>query len=113
MAEELLMEKLEPEVDSDGYEVDDPYAEGAKLADRKLKAAEELKNSTGVKIAKMAKTIIENKDTVTYYEKIGKAVLVLLALTYMTLSSEDLKNSKDATSLAPLKSVFQGTLVWK
>ena len=34
IAEQLLKEKTEPEIDADGYAVGDPYAEAAKMIDR-------------------------------------------------------------------------------
>ena len=34
IAEKLLQERAEPEMDEDGYAVGDPYAEAAKMIDR-------------------------------------------------------------------------------
>ena len=45
-------------------------------------------------MTEFAQTVIENKDTVNYIEKIGKTVVILGLLFYMVVSSEDLKNDK-------------------
>ena len=56
-SEEILIKKLEPEMDEDGYAVGDPYAEAAKMIDRKKKA-EEASKTLKAKAAKTAKYII-------------------------------------------------------
>ena len=94
LAHDILMAQVEPEMDEDDYAVGDPYAEAAKLIDRKKKAADKIKDSTAGKIAGVAKSIIENKDQVSYWEKIVKTCLILGVLGYMVLTSEDLKEKK-------------------
>ena len=95
-------------MDEDGYAIGDPYAAAAKMIDKREKEA----NSISGKLNKLSKTIIENKDTVTYWEKICKAALVLIIIAYMVISNDDAKN----TSWEPTKDVFKAlfnTWVWK
>ena len=73
-------------MDEDGYAVGDPYAEAAKMIDRKKKA-EEASKTLKAKAAKTAKYIIENKEEVTKWEKLIKSCLCILGLFYMVIQS--------------------------
>ena len=67
LAEDLLYEKQTvPEMDPDGFALGDPYAQAAKMIDRKH-GGDKSKGAKS-KMVKVAKTILENKDTVKIYE---------------------------------------------
>ena len=102
LAKQVLLEKREPVIDDDGYDPKDPYADAAREIDRQRKRIEEKKKAGSTvagKAAKVAKTIIENKETVTQWEKIIKSALAILGLVYLTINSGVL--DKDDVSWLP------------
>ena len=74
-------------MDDDGYAVGDPYAQAAKMIDRKHGKGNP--STTKAKMVKVAKTILENKDTVKFYEQIFKILAVVVIIIYMVASSEE------------------------
>ena len=95
-AEEILRKKLEPETDEDGYDLGDPYAQAAKMIDKK-KREQEAKNSD--KINDFVKTVWDNKDTIGYWEKIVKSSMAILGLVYIVVASGEL--DKDGVQYWP------------
>ena len=81
-AEEILLKKLEPELDEDGYDPLDPYAQAAKMVDRKKKEEEAKKSQ---RFNEFAKKVWDNKDTISYWEKIVKSSCAILGLVYMVV----------------------------
>ena len=72
-------------MDKDGYAIGDPYAEAAKMIDKKKKA-EEAKKSLKAKAARTARYIIDNKEEVTRWEKRIKTLLCIAGLAFMAIS---------------------------
>ena len=65
-------------------------------------------------VTKLAKSIIDNKETVSHYEKIVKVALILAFLTYMAISNGALEDEK--SKLLPsmeLVAAFTNYDVWK
>ena len=83
IAQQILIEKTEPELDADGYAVGDPYAEAAKMIDRQQAS----KNSLKGKMVSLAKTIIDNKEKVTAWEKIIKSMICIGLLIGIVIQS--------------------------
>ena len=69
-------------MDDDGYAVGDPYAEAAKGVDR---AAKE-KSS---KAMEAAKALLDNKDTIKYYERYFKMFLIVVIVVYVAAVNSD------------------------
>ena len=66
----------------------DPYANAAKQIDKE----NQVKNEPSLKV-KLARSIIENKETVGQIEKYIKSLLAVLALFYMAVSSKEAHES--------------------
>ena len=110
-AEEILLKKLEPELDEDGYDPLDPYAQAAKMVDRKKKEEEAKKSQ---RFNEFAKKVWDNKDTISYWEKIVKSSCAILGLVYMVVQSGELE--KEGVQYWPQQEFweqFTNVYLWK
>ena len=80
----------EQDIDSDGYDKNDPYASTAKRIDERNKMVEAFHERP---MQKMTKAIVDNKANMTYFEKhlLKYVVLVglLVWLIYSNLQSQE------------------------
>ena len=89
-------------LDSEGYDRLDPYAAMAKKIDRRNKVVQEFHKTP---IMKASKTIIENRSSITFFEKSVLRYVICLALcvwlVYSNLTSQpseqELANSRRST----------------
>ena len=69
-------------MDEDGYDLGDPYAQAAKMIDKKKREQEA---ASSQKFNDFAMKVWENKDTIGYWEKIVKSALAIMGLMYMVV----------------------------
>ena len=84
-------------LDSEGYSKNDPYAAMAKKIDRQKRIKEELDNST---IHKVSKSVIENKENLTFFERNLKRIIVFAMLMCLIAGNagklfDDMANADD------------------
>ena len=94
------MEKNEPQMDEDGYAIGDPYASAAKMIDQR-----NAKGGFKKKLKDLATSIIDNRETVTQWEKLIKSAVCIAILMVMVAQSGALQ-AEDARVL-PDKEIFQ------
>ena len=80
-------------LDSDGYDKNDPYAATAKRIDKNNKVVQEFHERP---LQKVSKSIIENKEKMTYFEKTTMKYVVLIGLLIMLVYT-NLKNAPDTS----------------
>ena len=92
VAQNILKEKQEPEMDEDGYAVGDPYSDMAKAIDKR--------DANPSLRVRLGKAILDNQDSVKLGERALKTIFGLGGLIYLVNSYEFSDKEKQKLSQA-------------
>ena len=78
------VESDQEEYDSDGYNKKDPYRDQAKMVDKKQKLVDEYNSNMATKLSK---SVLENKENITWFEKRIKTIIALTVLAFLVVTN--------------------------
>ena len=99
------VESDEGEVDADGYDTKDPYADMAKNIDRQREAIEARKELREMRINKVSDAVLKNQSSITKFEKQAKNVIAIAGLAFLVFSGYQTMK-EEGKDLDAVKSYF-------